>query len=193
MGRTPISLSLLATRLRRAGFPTSSFGYFASRTSLTEIAQGLIAHIEKACRGEPYAIVTHSLGGIITRLASSELPAGFTRFVMLAPPNAPSSMARAMRESRIFRALTGDAGERLGDASFYASLPVPAVPTMVIAGTAGPRMRALPFGDAPHDGIVAVAETRLSGAVHREVPCIHTFIMNDRGVTALVIDFLRAA
>jgi len=54
-----------------------------------------------------------------------------------------------------------------------------------------PRLRALPFGHAPHDGILSLAETRLRGADRREAPCIHTFIMNDRMVTSWFVEFLR--
>ncbi len=102
MGRTPASMWLLAWRLRQAGHTPSLFAYAVSLTPLPEIVGKLKAHIagkleaDRAAgswrarggsRRAPYAVIGHSLGNLLTRLASPELPAGFCRFVQLAPPN----------------------------------------------------------------------------------------------------------
>jgi pimeloyl-ACP methyl ester carboxylesterase len=139
----------------------------------------------------PYAVIGHSLGNVITRLCSPQLPAGFARFVMLAPPNRSPALARAMRKSRLFALLTGDAGKKLGDHGFFAELPVPDVPTLVIAGETSSPL--LPFRGAASDGVVGVHETHLPGARHELVASAHTFIMNDRRATQLVLDFLASA
>ena len=126
-------------------------------------------------------------------MASPALPAGLSRVVMLAPPNRPPRLAALLARHPMFRAFTRDAGERLTDPAFYEALPVPSVPTLVIAGTGGPRSRWLPLGHVASDGVVAVDETPLEGAEHRTVPALHTFIMNDARVAAEALAFLRGA
>ena len=195
MGRTPRSLALLAWRLERAGLSTSHFAYHVRGQPLRQIAARFAAHVREHAHG-PYAIVGHSLGNVIARLASPQLPAGFAHFVMLAPPNQSPRLARLLGRNElareIFGALTEDAGRCLANPAFYETLPVPAVPTLVFAGTAGPRAAWLPFGGAPSDGIVAVDETHLPGAEHREVDAIHTFIMNDASVTKAIVEFVAS-
>ena len=190
MGRTQVSMALLARRLRAAGHQTDAFGYFVTKDGLDVIAHKFSRFIdEKRAAGEPFAVIGHSLGNVITRMA---LPLeGLARFIMLAPPNRPPVMARALQGNPVFRALTRDAGQKLLDDAFYASLPVPQVPTLVVAGTGGPRSSWLPFKGSPSDGVVLVEETRLPGVPHVEVPAIHTFIMNDGEVAKLALGFLQ--
>jgi pimeloyl-ACP methyl ester carboxylesterase len=190
MGRSPRSLLLLAMRLERAGIACSRFGYSVRAHDLAAIRDHFEAHVRERVRGE-YAIIGHSLGNVIARMASPLLPAGLARLVMLAPPNQPTRIARYFAPHPLYRALTRDAGQRLADPAFYASLPVPAVPTLVFAGTVGPRARWWPLEGAPSDGVVAVDETQLLGAEHRTVPAIHTLIMNDAGVALAIAKFLR--
>jgi hypothetical protein len=192
MGRTRASMLLLARRLARAGHAPSPFGYGVAQHELSRIAEDFAAHVARTARAEPgapYAVIGHSLGNVITRLCSPQLPAGFARFVMLAPPNRSPALARAMRKSRLYALLTGDAGKKLGDHGFFEQLPIPDVPTLVIAGQAEARL--LPFRGAASDGIVGVHETQLAGARHELVTAAHTFIMNDRRATKLVLEFLE--
>jgi pimeloyl-ACP methyl ester carboxylesterase len=192
MGRSPRSMMLLALRLERAGIHTSRFGYSVIAHDLEAIVARFVAHVRERARG-PYAIVGHSLGNVIARMAMRELPPGLSRLAMLAPPNQRPRLAARFRDVPLYRALTRDTGQKLADAAFYDALPVPSVPTMVFAGTAGPRARWLPFGDAASDGVVSVEETRLPGAEHREVRAIHTLIMNDASVATAIARFLREA
>lgn len=191
MGRTPRSMSLLGLRMKHAGFPSHSFGYDVRRTPLHEIADQFAAFVTRHVEPEePFGILTHSLGGVVTRLASPQLPQGLQRIVMLAPPNSPPRLASLVHRyaTTPYRFLFRDAGQQLLDASFYAGLPIPAARMLVIAGDSGPRA---PFQGAPNDAVVAVEETRLSRAEHRVVHTIHTIIMNDREVTRMAIDFLQ--
>ena len=192
MGRTSVSLALLARRLKAAGHDVESWGYFVTKDALDVIAHRFAAFVRENARGEPYAVVGHSLGNVITRLALPDLVDGLARFIMLAPPNQPPVMARALEGNPIFKVLTRDAGRKLLDAAFYERLPVPTCPTLVIAGNRGPSAKWLPFRGEPSDGVVRVEETRLPGVPHVEVPAIHTFIMNDADVSRLTLKFLEA-
>jgi len=192
---------LLSSRLKRAGHRPSSFGYFVRLESFDDIVAQWTTHLERVLahdRSEagdeatqPYAIIGHSLGNIITRYATPQLPPGLSRFIMLAPPNRPPLLARTLKQSRVYRALTGEAGQHLADPDFYDRLDRPDVPTLILAGDGGPRSRWLPFEGAPTDGVVGVEETRLGDVPHRIVPSLHTFIMNDREATRLIDHFLE--
>lgn len=200
MGRSRASMLLLSSRLKRAGHRPSTFGYFVRLDPLEVITDKWVQHIEgvlardRSESGEeevPYAVIGHSLGNILTRVASPRLPAGLCRFMMLAPPNQPPALARRLKENPLYRALTGDAGRLLADPAFYAALPVPDVPTLIVAGDAGSRGRFLPFRGGPGDGVVGVEETRLGEHPHLVVDAVHTFIMNHRDVTRTICHFLE--
>lgn len=196
MGRTSVSLALLSGRLKRAGHDVSSFGYFVSRDALDVIGDQFVDQIvSHGGLDAPFAVIGHSLGNIITR---SVLPllTGLTHFVMLAPPNQSPALARRLQNNPIFKALTQDAGRKLADAAtFYAALPVPVVPTLIIAGTRGPRFEGSPWEGKTNDGVVAVDETRLSGSniEHVTVSAVHTLIMNDAEATRLALAFLSSS
>jgi pimeloyl-ACP methyl ester carboxylesterase len=186
-----LSFLLLRRRLRAAGHDVVGFHYMVTRETLAGIAARFRARIDAS--GAPdFAVIGHSLGNVITRLCLP-LP-GLRRFIMLAPPNHPPRIARAIDGNRwwrpVFRTLTRDAGQRLKDDAFFAMLPRPDVPSLVIAGTRGPRQRWLPFAGASSDGVVAVDETRLPGIPHVEVRAVHTFLMNDARVARIVLAFL---
>jgi triacylglycerol lipase len=199
MGRTGVSFALLARRLKAAGHEVATFNYFVTRETLEGIAERFVTFVAERAGTAPYAVVGHSLGNVVTRLALPSLlgsaqAASLERFIMLAPPNQPPVIARALEKNPVFRVLTRDAGRKLLDDEFYARLPVPAVPTLVIAGNRGPKAAWLPFRGEPSDGVVKVAETHLPGAstvAHVEVRAIHTFIMNEAEVALLVLRFLE--
>lgn len=190
MGRTAASMLLMARRLKDAGYPTVLFNYFVSMEPLDEIAERLVWTVERKVR-RPFALVGHSLGGVLARMTASRLrEAGLQKLVMLGPPNTSPVLAQAFRDMPVFRLLAGDAGQKLADPDFHAALPIPEIPTLIFAGKSGPRALWLPQGKGENDGVVQVEETMLPGARHRVVPGIHTTLMNDRKVTEEIIHFL---
>lgn len=191
MGRTPASMGWLALRLRMAGHEPSLFGYTVTFERLEPIAERLREHVEQSVKeAEPYAIVGHSLGCIITRLASPRLPGNLSRFAMLAPPNRSPALARALQDHPLFQALTRDAGQKLCDDDFYDGLPVPDVPSVIVAGTRGIEASWHPLGDRTNDAIVSVDEAYLDGVPLLEVPGFHSFLMNRADVFDLLKRFL---
>lgn len=215
MGRTPASMWGLAVRLRLAGHQPSLFGYSVMFETLERIAERFRGHIEKTLAGDreerpaeastadlaetaaitgpiPYAVIGHSLGNIITRLALPELPAGFQRFIMLAPPNSSPAMARELQDHPLYQAVTRDAGQKLCDDEFYEDLPVPEVPALILAGTRGFGAPWHPLGHKVNDAVVALDETRLAGIEVEEVPGIHSFLMNRPDVFSRIRDFLSS-
>lgn len=194
MGRTPVSTWGLARHLRRAGHTTESFGYVAALESFNHISERLRRRLDPIARRGRYAVVGHSLGGLLLRDALARVSPPPAHFVMLATPNQPPRLARRFRGVWPFRLFTGEAGQLLSDRAFYARLPLPGVPYTIIAGTAGPRGRLSPFGEEPNDWLVAVSETRVTeGDTPIELPVEHAFMMARAAVQAAVARILAAA
>ena len=203
MGRTPASMWGLAARLRLAGHHPSLFGYSVTFESLERIAERFETHVVKTLGGDadpvsgegdadsvPYAVVGHSLGNIITRLALPNLPAKFQRFVMLAPPNSSPAMARELQDHPLYQLITRSAGQTLCDDEFYEDLPVPGMPSLILAGTRGVDAAWHPLGYKANDAVVAVDETHLGDISVIEIPGVHSFLMNRADVFTHIRDFL---
>lgn len=187
MGRTRLSMLVLALHLHRAGYRPVAFPYNQATQTLDEATASLLDWTARK-GGGAYDMVGHSLGGVIIRNGfKTGYPPGLGRVVLLAPPNSPAGLARRLRGFPPYRWLTGDCGQKLADPRFYAGLPVPGVEFAVIAGSRGTRL----LSDEPNDGILPVETTRLAGM--REFSVVrhsHTFLMNAADTAALVVAFL---
>ena len=190
MGRSWVSMSLLGFRLKRRGYETHLFGYHPRRMTLDELSRALRSFVDERVRAPVYHFIGHSLGNIIVRNGFREgFRPGLGRIVMLAPPNRPARLAGNFRENPVFRLWTGDSGQKLSDAEFYRTLPVPPVEFGVIAGDLGHRIGF----DEPNDGVVSVDCTKLEGMsdfiiVHHT----HTLTMMASDTTELCQRFLES-
>lgn len=187
MGRSRLSMALLAASLRRAGFRTVNVPYSQASDSLGQVSEELRRRVALTGGGR-YHLVGHSLGAVIIRHGFlAGYPPGLGRVVMLAPPNSPPHMARKLGSFAPYRWFCGDSGRRLADPAFYSGLPVPTVDFAVLAGERGTRLNSL----EPNDGVVTVAETRLEGMkAFKVLRRTHTFLMNAPETAPLVASFL---
>jgi hypothetical protein len=193
LGRSPLSVALLAHRLRAGGHTTVTFGYFAAVQSYADIVGRLVGHVQQIDAAHaPWAAVGHSLGGLLLRDAiTTAAPAHLAHLVMLATPNRLPRMASQAARVAPFRWFAGECGQRLATPGYFASLPRPRVPHTIFAGTRGISGRWSPFGDEPNDGIVAVSETVLDpDSPPVLVPASHTFIMNHTIVQEAILAIL---
>ena len=189
MGRTRLSMQVLAWRLRRDGFRVESFPYNHASDSLPAIAGQLKHRVGEHSRGGRYHLVGHSLGNVIIREGfRSGYPAGLGRVVMLAPPNQPARLALRLKKNLLYRWVTGDSGQKLSSTEFFAALPVPSVEFAVLAGDRGNGL----VSEEPNDGIILVATTRLAGM--RDFVVLnktHTFLMNSAEAGQMTARFLK--
>lgn len=192
MGRTPLSMLLLAARLRRAGAVPRHVGYVSAVESFDRIVARVAARLRDA---PPVLAVGHSLGGLLLRAALPRVPRAVhpRRLVLAGTPHRAPRWARALRAQPLYRLLTGDSGQLLADPVRMAAIPSPAVPAVCIAGDAGPRWRWTPLGDVPNDLVVAVDEVRLDDALLEVLPVRHTLMMHRASVAAVVLRELEAA
>jgi hypothetical protein len=190
-------MARLKGALERAGFRTWCATYPSRLMGIGQLARETAARVRAEAPAPAYFAVTHSLGGILVRHMSSDLP--WSRVVMLAPPNQGSSIARVFSGHPLFRWFFGPAGQEV---TAYQMWPAPPQPFAVIAGTkdlsiANPtswvtKSAALFPAGAQSDGTITVNETKhpLMSA-YAEVEATHTFIMNHPRAQSLAIKFLR--
>lgn len=185
-----LTLFSLARRLRSAGYTVEVFDYASVFGDAATTCERLRARMRAAAAGRVH-LVGHSLGGILALEATRrvrDLPRG--HIVCLGPPLKGSSVARLLAHVPGGRWLLGANHDMLvaGVERWDGSRPVG-----VVAGR-------MPFGlgvtvgalTAPHDGTVAVAETRLGGlADHCTVDATHTGLLFSSDVADLTVGFLR--
>jgi len=192
--RTPLSFLMLVHRLRSWGFDTELFGYAAVAQRYDGIMARLLDRLHRLAAEGPYAVIGHSLGGVLLRAALPRITGPPPRhLVMLGAPNRPPRLARKLVVHQAYRRLMGECGVNLASPEFFAGLPVPAIPYTIVAGTSGFRGRWSPFGDEPNDGIVAVSETKVYDDDRVILlPVSHTFMMNNARVQAVIRQALAA-
>jgi alpha/beta hydrolase family protein len=195
MGRTTLSMLRLGRRLRVAGHRVELLGYMAAVEPFARIVLRIQTRFAGVAARGPYVVVGHSLGGLLARAALGGRPASFTgpaHINMLGTPNRPPRLARRYAKFRIYRWINGECGQLLTQEDFFARLPALSIPYTIIAGTRSGVGRSA-FGDEPNDGVVAVSETLVApGDTPLTVPARHTFIMNDRRVSAAILQVLQA-
>lgn len=183
------TLKPLAWRLAAAGFAPETFDYPSVRGGPEPAVARLVARIR--AHGGPVALVGHSLGGSIALQALRREPGlPVRRVVCLGSPLAGSAAAAGLSRRPAFARLLGRSRGLL------ASGIGPwdgAVPVGVVAG-AMPVGLGRMFGgfEGPHDGTVAVAETRVPGlAGHCVVRASHSGLLFSSRAAAQVAAFLR--
>ena len=195
LGRTGMSMRVIAAALRKAGYPTLS-PWYGLRRSMPEIVDYLHPRIAEfaAANPGPLHIVTHSLGGLVSRaLINAHRPAQLGRVVMLAPPNAGSELADLVYSLGLHDLIFGPVGghlrtdraeeheNELGQIDFDLGIIAGDLPLDPIIA---PRL--LP---GANDGKVAVEATKIAGMHdHIVLPVQHTFMVQD----SRVIDQIKA-
>jgi alpha/beta hydrolase family protein len=196
MGRTALSMARLAREVRRAGHSVRLLGYVAAVEPFARIVRRVQENFVRAGTAGPYAVVGHSLGGLLARVALGECAANFPaplHLIMLGTPNRMPRQAQRYGRLLPYRWINGQCGQLLMQREFFERLPPLRVPHTIIAGTGGGFDRRA-FGAEPNDGLVAVSETMLSDSDQPiTFPARHTFMMNDRRVRACVLHILTRA
>lgn len=180
----------LARRLRADGFAPSTFDY-ASRGVDPEHSCQRLADRIATFDGEPVHLVGHSLGGLIaveTLARHAGLPVG--RVVCLGSPLNGASAAVGLARHRGSRWFLGRSAPLLQRG---AGLDRVGVPVGMVAGTQGVGLgRMFARFEGPHDGTVALDETRADGlADHVTLATSHSGLLFSKRAAVLAGRFLR--
>jgi len=191
MGRSPVSGWPMLRQLKRRGIAVGTFGYVTARVDFDAIKQRLQSRLACVARQGDYAVVGHSLGGVLLRAALAELPPAVPlpkRLFLLATPVHASRLARKFQRRFAYRLLTGDCGQFLASDERMTALPPPRVPTTAIIGTRGLPWKPDPFCGEPNDGVVAVSETCADWLTDRvRIPAVHTLMPASRIVAEIIL------
>jgi len=196
LGRSRLSMRLLARRLERSGFETRLLGYPSRRYPLEELAAQVRREIVRLAPEDsaPLHAVTHSLGGIILRHIMKHSPLTcLGRAVLLAPPNSGSQMADRLAGFIPARSILGPVlGQLVTDpARGPQSLGPSAFGPGVIAGSLSLTPLFNPLFGGPNDGLVSVESAKVEGmADFLVLPLAHAFIMRSREVARQCAHFL---
>ncbi|WP_040591690.1 esterase/lipase family protein [Schlesneria paludicola] len=192
MGRTPLSAWPLLWRLRQRHVSVTTFFYSVTFQSFASIEARLRGHlIQVASQGE-YALIGHSLGGVLIRSAIASLPPETrlpARVFLLGSPVQPSRIAKYLSRNVLFRLATHDCGQLLASDDRMGQVAPSCVPTTSIIGTRGLHGSISPFGDEPNDGVVSESEVAADWITEElRVPVVHSFLPSNRLVTELILE-----
>lgn len=202
LGRSRAMMLPIALDARARGWPVLNLGYASRRADVYAHARWLARTVDRRLgRDEPLAFVTHSLGGIVLRVAVAEGLVAAERVhaaVMLGPPNQGSELADWIwtrpRLRAVARRVMGPAGAQLrttGSDAVATRLPPVDFAVGVIAGTRTVNPASDGIFGGPNDGKVSVARAGVDGM--RDllvVPHTHTFMANAPAVRRAVFEFL---
>lgn len=182
-----LSMWPLARRLRAAGFATEVVAYHGALAGPARMLPALVRRMRTVD-----AVVAHSLGGLMALEAlrrEARLPV--RRVLCLGSPLRGSAAARAVLDRRPLAWSLGRSAGLLcrGCGSWDGAAEVAAIAGDLPLGLGAWLARF----DGPHDGAVAVAETRLPGlADHRVVHASHSGLLVAPSVAELAAAFLRS-
>jgi pimeloyl-ACP methyl ester carboxylesterase len=186
-----LELALLRRRVEQAGFETRRFSYRSLARGPDQNARALGQYLQ-AIRADRLHLVAHSLGGLVTLRMFEQgvkLPPG--RVVFIGSPVRGSRAARYLAE-RGWTWLLGKSGPG-GLAAMHVPVWKEPRDLGLVAGTYEFSIHRFKFDLAsPHDGIVAVEETRIAGAkdaitIHGN----HTGMLFKRELAEQVTAFLK--
>jgi hypothetical protein len=194
MGRSPLSGQPLLLQLRRAGLLTGTFGYSVALEAFPEIRDRLVARISALAEKGSYAVVGHSLGGVLLRAALNSLPSAVRQprhLFLLGSPVQPSRIAQWLGANPVYRGLAGDCGQLLGSTARMEEIGPTTVPTTAIVGRRGLPWPARVFAGEANDGVVSVAEASAEWIEDQVVvDCVHTLLPASRRVGEIILERL---
>lgn len=196
LARDSGSMAALATSIESAGYAVANVDYPSTDGTPDELV-GLVRRTYAGCcsAADRVHFVTHSLGGILTRIfIEQSRPANLGRVVMIAPPNRGSEIVDLLGDVGLFGRLFGPTARalRTGTAGLTQRLPPPDYEVGIIAGDWPVNPLGAVVIPGRDDGGVSVEGTKLEGmADFRTVHRSHGRIAGAPEVVRHTLHFLR--
>lgn len=196
LGRHRNSMAKPEVFLREQGYAAYSLNYPSTFQGVDSHAEDL-AHLLNNLDGvTSVSFIGHSLGGLVARELLARKDEWRTKIdakqlIMLGTPNNGARIADMMSGLKIFHTIAGPSGQDVRPDNTQ-SLPIPDIPTYIIAGGRGTVTGFNPLLGEDNDGIVTVSETKVEGmADFRMVNVIHTTIMDHPETLQAILDFIE--
>ncbi|MFD2204588.1 esterase/lipase family protein [Kiloniella antarctica] len=178
------------------GLEVAAITYPSTRAYIQDHANQLDQLLNRRPDVRKVSFVTHSMGGLIVReLLSLEnkwkTHTALGRIVMIAPPNQGSIVAEYIKQRMLYQLIYGKSGQELVP-DIAQTLPVPLCELGIIAGgkSDGRGYNPLLVGD--DDGVVTVAEAKLSGCDDFIVlPGLHSSMCNQTEVISAALNYIQ--
>lgn len=198
LARSTRSMRRMQESLTAAGYRVYNLDYPTTEKNVKKLTDEHLAPLIVRCQfTNPPKIhfVAHSLGNIVLRQYFQDHHlhnAG--RLVMLGPPNQGSEVVDKLGDFAVFDWINGPAGQQLGTGTnaLPATLPPPPLEAGVIAGRHSINWILSCLIPGPDDGKVSLKRARFKGMQDFiVVPVSHPFLMRDREVIRLTLQFLQ--
>ncbi len=191
------------------GYEVFNVAYPTTQKEIAEHAKTLAKIIDNLDGIEEVNFVAHSMGNVVIRhylhdlkVAEAANPAAesakkrpkFNRFVMLAPPNHGSGLAKYFSENILYKTVTGDSGRELGRdwSRLESQLATPDFEFGIIAGGKGGAKGYNPLLAGDNDGVLGVETAKLAGAKDFIViPAMHPLLQNNSLALTCTLHFLQ--
>lgn len=193
--RGPGSMEKIGNALRQRGYHVVNFGYPSTGGSIADSADLLSRAMTEVPASATVHFVTHSMGAVVVRYyLANYRGARAARFVMIAPPNRGSGLAKRLSSLPLYKRILGRAGTELGkvNSSLIENLPAPRCEFGVIAGGLGNGYGINPLIPGDDDMTVSVEETKLPGMKDFiRIRGQHSLLLLQQEVADNVISFLK--
>ena len=195
LGRTSGSMNVIQARLEKEGYFVKNINYPSKKYSCETLMINYIAPVLSEYKNaHKVHFVTHSLGGILTRLYLTRYKLdNLGAVVMLGPPNKGSGVVDKLRRYKFVTRYMGPAFLELSTDydSLPNKLPRPYYHLGIIAGTTSLNPFLSQFLEGENDGKVTVDSAKIDGGSLKILPVSHTWMMKDKDVINNVVYFLK--
>lgn len=193
--RSSKCMSTISREAKKAGLQPFLFDYPSTQISIPDAAEYLKQSIASLEGLEELSIISHSMGGLVTRAYFAGDPdPRIKRVVMIGTPNHGAELADLLYQNPLIRTVSGPGGRQLvtSQEGLIRMLPAPKCEFGIIAGARGNTAGWNPFIPGDDDGTVTVESTRLVGAADFvTVPTTHTQLLSNPDAIRYALHFLK--